>query len=131
MDTHGWVVDVGVCSDLYIAGRTEDGEDYTAEVYLVCVEFADGSVYAHKERFKGCRVDTWADDYDCGTAFIDIREEQEAKATTLALRVRLCLARGGKLDPQFWTFHRTVYGSTAYLQEVAEQTPRQRAGEPE
>jgi hypothetical protein len=131
MDTHGCAVDVGVCSDLYIAGRTEDGEDYTAEVYLVCVEFADGTVYAHKERFKGCKVEEWADDYDYGTAFIDIREEQEEKANKLASRVRNCVATGRRLDPQFWTFHRTVYGSTAYLQEVQEMTPRQRAGEPD
>jgi hypothetical protein len=127
----GQVIDVSVCSDLYVAGRTEDGEMYTAEGYLVCAEFADGSVYAHSERFKGCKIEEWADEDDHGTAFVDIREEQKAKAEKLAARVNQCVATGRKLDPQFWTFHRTVYGSSAYLHEVAEMTPRQRAGEPD
>jgi hypothetical protein len=130
MENHGWMVDVRVESDLYVAGRTEDGQDYTAEVFLVCVEFADGTVYVHNERFKGCKVEKWEDDYDYGTAFIDIRDSQKDKANRLARQVRVVAdVRGRKLDPQFWTFHRTVYGSTAYLQEVQQMTPRQRAGE--
>jgi hypothetical protein len=127
----GKILAVDVCSDLYVAGRTEDGEQYTAEVYLVCAEFADGSVYAHVERFKGCKVEQVDTEDESFTAFVDIREEQKAKAEKLAARVNQCVATGRKLDPQFWTFHRTVYGSSAYLHEVAEMTPRQRAGEPD
>lgn len=127
----GKLIAVDVCSDLYVAGRTDDGEEYTAEVYLVCAEFENGEVYAHVERFKGCKVEQVDTEDDSFTAFIDIREEQKAKAERLALRVRQCVATGRKLDPQFWTFHRTVYGSRAYLQEVEQMTPRQRAGEPD
>lgn len=128
---NGKVIAVDVCSEMYVAGRTEDGE-YTAEVYLVCAEFDSGEVYAHVERFKGCKVEEWADEDDYGTAFIDIREEQKAKAERLALRVRAwVIGEGRKLDPPFWTFHRTVYGSTAYLTEVQQMTPRQHAGEPD
>jgi hypothetical protein len=127
----GKILAVDVCSDLYSAGRTEDGEDYTAEVYVVCAEFANGEVYAHVQRFKGCKVEQVETEDDSFTAFIDIRPEQKAKAELLASRVRACVETGRKLDPQFWTFHRTVYGSNAYLQEVAEMTPRQRAGEPD
>jgi predicted regulator of Ras-like GTPase activity (Roadblock/LC7/MglB family) len=125
------ILDVRVESDLYVAGRTEDGGDYTAEVFLVCAEFENGEVYAHVQRFKGCKVEQVETEDDSFTAFIDIREEQKAKAERLAQRVRVCIESGRHLDQAFWAFHRTVYGSTAYLAEVQQMTPGQRAGEPD
>jgi len=132
MDKNTVIVDVRVESDLYVAGRTEDGEDYTAEVFIVCIEYASGLVFAHKSHFKGCRVEKWITEDDSGTAFVDIRTEQKAKAEHLARRVKQAIESGGFLDmTAYWYERRAAYGSTAYLQEVAEMTPRQRAGEPD
>jgi hypothetical protein len=125
----GKIFNVGVASDLYYAGTTEDGERYTAELYFVCVEFEGGEVYAHNVTFPGCRVEE--PDEGGGPYFIDVRMEAEAKAERLAARVSAAVAAGSTLDGSQWNFHRTIYGSSAYLQEVAEMTPRQRAGEPD
>lgn len=117
---------IEVASELYRAGRTEDGEDYIAEIYLVTVEFAGGEVYAHKVSFPGCKVEQDEEGYD---HFGDIRPQQEARAQSLCDRVQRHIAAGGSLDMSHWSFWRTVYGSRAYLTEVAEMTPAQRAGE--
>lgn len=120
------LIQVDVVSELYKAGRTEDGEDYIAEYYFVAAEFSDGEVYAHKTSFLGCKVEQDEEGYD---HFGDIRPESEARAKALCARVQAHVAAGGKLDMDQWRFWRTVYGSGAYLAEVAEMTPRQRAGE--
>lgn len=127
------IVNVEIGSDLYKAGVTEDGQDYIAENYFVAVEYANGEVYAHNEVFLGCRVEEPPadDDWACGPHFVDVRLEAQAKAERLCARVQAAVKAGKALDGRFWHFHRTVYGSRAYLQEVAEQTPRQRAGEPD
>lgn len=124
----GKILNVGVASDLYFVGYTEDGERYEAECFYVAAEFANGEVYAHRVTFPGCRVE--ADDEGINH-FVDIRVEAEAKAERLAARVVAAVAAGGYLDSAAWVFQRTVYGSSAYVQEVAEMTPRQRAGEPD
>jgi hypothetical protein len=127
----GKILSCYVDSELYQAGRDEDGQPYTAEVYLVCLEFKSGEVYAHNEHFKGCNPQEVDDGEEVFTYFEDIREQAKARADKLQARVQACLDKGGKPDPQFWHFHRTIYGSGAYLQEVAEMTPSQRAGEPD
>jgi hypothetical protein len=54
-------------------------------------------------------------------------EEQKAKAERLCARVLRHVEAGGKIDMDHWTFYRTVYGTQAYLDEVAAMTPEQRA----
>jgi hypothetical protein len=117
---------IEVASELYRAGRSDDGTDYTAEVYLVTVEFQGGEVYAHNVSFPGCKVEQDEEGY---SHFGDIRPEAEARANSLCARVQAHVAAGGTLDMAQWSFWRTVYGSGAYLSEVAGMTPRQRAGE--
>jgi len=121
------IVEVDICSDLYRAGRTEDGEEYTAEVYRVTVGFANGEVYAHRISFPGCEVEA---DEEGISHFADVRVSAMAKAERLKSRIEAAVAAGRALDMANWAFYRTIYGSSAYLQEVAEMTPEQRAGEP-
>ena len=45
-----------IVSDLYQAGRTEDGDAYTAEVYYVMAEDEDGNRWQHFAAFPGCEV---------------------------------------------------------------------------
>jgi hypothetical protein len=127
------IVNVEVASDLYKAGVTEDGQDYIAENYFVVVEYANGEVFRHTETFLGCRVEeAGPEDEDWGCVnFADVRLEAQAKAERLCARVQEAVVKGRTLDERCWHFYRTIYGSGAYLQEVAEQTPRQRAGEPD
>jgi hypothetical protein len=120
------ILEVGVCSDLYVAGRTEDGEQYTAEVYRVAVGFANGEVYVHRVSFPGCEVEK---DEEGIQHFGDIRVQALAKAERLKARVENALASGKALDMSNWVYHRAIYGSRAYVEEVSEMTPLQLAGE--
>ena len=120
------LLSVYVDSVLYEAGRSEDGQPYTAECYLIVAEFVGGEVYAHAVRFKGCSVEV---DEEGEKHFVDVRTEAAAKAEHLCARINACVAHGTELDLAHWHFHRNVYGTSAYLAEVAEMTDRQRAGE--
>jgi hypothetical protein len=120
------VVSVEVGSDLYVAGRSDDGTDYTAEVYLVIVEFADGQRWAHSRTFPGCNVEQDEEGY---SHFGDIRVAAEADASRLADRVRAALTAGRVLNDAHWNDYYPVYGSRPYLEEVAGMTDAQRAGE--
>jgi hypothetical protein len=126
------IVDIRIEGDLYVAGRTEDGEDYIAENFMVCVEFAYGEVYRHKTMWLGCKVHE-ADPEDdwYGIGFEDIREASRASAERLLARVTEHVGKGGTLNMDHWTFRRTSYGSRAYLDECAMMTPAQLAGENE
>jgi hypothetical protein len=106
------VVNVEVGSDLYLAGRTEDGLDYTAEVYIVVVEFADGTRWAHKTSFRGCEVEV--DNEDGYKFFKDVRDAAQAKANALCNRVTFAVDAGRTLDRACWVDYFPVYGSGAY-----------------
>lgn len=122
------IVDVVVASDLYEAGRTEDGEQYTAELYYVLVEFENGARLRHKTSFPGCEAICSPDEEDYGMVFFkDIRAEASTKAERLADRVLLALEQGRSLDYTYWHEADPVYGSRVYLDKVAEMTPEQRA----
>lgn len=122
------IVDVAVASDLYEAGRTEDGEQYTAELYYVIVEFMNGARMRHKSSFPGCEAISSWDEEDYGMVFFkDIRAEAIAKAERLADQVRLALEQGRSLDYKYWNDAEPVYGSRVYLDLVADMTPEQRA----
>ena len=104
---------VEVGSDLYLAGITEDGEEYLAESYYVEVESHRGDRWQHERVYAGCRVDQ--DEW--GTGFENIRDEAKAQAERLAERVREHLAQGGSLDMTHWHPARPAYGSAAYSDE--------------
>ena len=73
--------DIGVDSDLYKAGVTEDGYDYTAELYYVVIDLEDGRRFKSNAYFVGCKTGF---DEEGESFFQDIREEAKAKAKELA-----------------------------------------------
>lgn len=112
-----------VTSDLYVAGKTEEGEEFVAERFFVAAEFDNGMRFAHNHSFPGCKVEECGE----GTAFLDIRAEAEAAANALRDRVNAV----GKMNGAYWTEIEPVYGSLTYERAVLMMTPRQRAGEEE
>lgn len=123
MTTNKYNFQAFVSSSLYVAGLTEDGEEFIAERFFVAAEFDNGMRFAHNHDFDGCKVET----HDEGKAFIDIREEAEAAANALRDRVNAA----GKMHGEYWHEMEPGYGSPAYERAIAMQTPRQRAGEEE
>jgi len=109
---------VGVVSDLFDAGRTNDGERFAAEVYYVVVENNAGRRWASYDRFYGAR--RVVDDEDGWVGFEDLREEASAAAETLAAATKKVLAAGGKLS--YECFHQIdpAYGSRAYIADGIE-----------
>jgi len=116
----GTTTEVRVESEIYVAGQDEFGTDFTAESYHVGVFFLDGSSLRHKVNYDGAEVETSPDGFDF---FGDVREEAKAAAEQLATRVQAA----GAINPDHWYEGRTVYGTPAYLDEVALMTPEQRA----
>lgn len=112
-----------VTSELYVAGRTDDGEDYTAERYLVAVEFDNGMRYVHGHTFPGCV--RHVDPEDGGQFFEDVREAAEADANKLVARINA----HGSICLDHWHEFNPVYGSKAYVADVATKTKLQLAGE--
>jgi len=103
---------VSVTSDLYVAGRTEDGDAYTAEAYFVMAEAEDGSRLFHSVAFRGCEA-RW--DAEEGFAYFrDIREETRGRAQALADRISVHLAAGGRLCEDHWVEGDPAYGSEAF-----------------
>lgn len=100
----------GVTSDVYEAGRTEDGQSYTAELYYVMAEDGSGNRWGHIAHFRGCIVIC---DSEGIARFEDIRANARSRATTLLNKI---VAGGGKLDMMRWNIIRPVYGSSAYQQ---------------
>ncbi len=97
-----------IASDLYVAGRTEDGQDYTAEVYFITATNARGDRWRHETTFPGCARENDEEGY---THFADIRAQAMEKAKTLIARME---ARG-TINLQHWSEDRPVYGSNAYV----------------
>jgi hypothetical protein len=100
--------DVG--SDLYLAGRTEDGQDFTAELYYVMAEDASGNRWRHETNFPGADAQRDEDGY---WHFGDVREAAQRAAEQLLARIERA---GGQLDLTHWREARPAYGSAAYVQ---------------
>jgi hypothetical protein len=109
---------VAAVSDLFDAGRTNDGERFAAEVYYVVVENNAGRRWASYDRFYGARRVV---DDEGWVGFDDLREEASAAAEALASATRRVLAAGGKLS--YEDFHQIdpAYGSRAYIADGIEE----------
>lgn len=105
-------VTIEIGSDLYVAGRTEDGHEYTAEVYFVVATNARGDRWRHASSFPGCKTESDEEGY---THFADIREQAQRDAQTLVDRIQSRINAGGALNLQHWHEDRPVYGSSAYV----------------
>jgi hypothetical protein len=72
-----------IISELYVAGMTEDGEDYIAERFAL-MSNSFGRDYQVSPFFNGCRVEQ---DHETGmTFFIDIRKDAIAQAEAYTAR---------------------------------------------
>jgi len=107
-----------VASDLFDAGRTEDGTPFIAEVYYVILENAAGRRFRHNATFSG--VEVLVDDYEGGTYFVDRREEATAKAERLAARVNAAIKAGRGVDFDLWDEVDPAYGSDEYIGQGTE-----------
>ena len=109
---------VAAVSDLFDAGRTNDGERFAAEVYYVVIENGAGRRWASYDRFRGARRVV---DEEGWVGFDDLREEASAAAEALASATRRVLESGGKLS--YEDFHQIdpAYGSRAYIADGIEE----------
>jgi hypothetical protein len=98
----------GVESDLYVAGRTEDGENYTAEMFFVVAEDDNGNRWRHPETFAGCRA--MFDEENDWPYFVDVRAAAQASAQRLLATERAAAS----VDLTQWYELPPVYGSPAY-----------------
>ena len=99
-----------ITTDVYVAGiRSDDGMPYTAEVYCVQAEAADGRRWNHHAQFAGCKVGMCVETGE--TYFADVRQDAQARAQRLLDRI---LAAGGSIDLTHWSEGRPAYGSDAY-----------------
>jgi hypothetical protein len=108
-------VDIGVISELYTAGTTEDGGDYVAEQYRVVARVkADGRTFKLSHYWKGCEV---VEDGEGGVCFADVRDKAEAAAELDAkgfrdLAVFDTEMRGSPANPEaVWYEAEPEYGS--------------------
>jgi hypothetical protein len=102
---------VAAVSDLYEAGRTNDGTQYSAEGFYVVVENGAGRRWASYDFFKGAEVVV---DEEGFVFFPDVREAASAAAEALAAATKEVLASGGKLSLEDWYQIDPAYGSRAY-----------------
>lgn len=109
---------VSVVSDLFEAGRTEEGRPFIAERFSVqLVAVATGRRWAHKILISGVEVEHG----DEGEVyFLDVRADAAARMERLAASVRDRLASGGRLDADFWVEVDPVYGSSEYVAQGVE-----------
>lgn len=97
-----------VTSELYQAGRRDDGTPFIAEVYFVQAEYPNGERLDHHARFPGCEVSV--SEEDGYQVFSDTREQAESRAGRLLNRI----LEGGAINRAYWSEGRPVYGSAAY-----------------
>ena len=110
--------EASVVTDLYLAGRQDDGVPFHAECFCVQVEAEDGRRWVHALTLKGCRVEV--SEEDGWSVFIDIRDEVRPVIEALAAKVNARLAAGGKLNKLHWDERSPAYGSEAYINSGAE-----------
>lgn len=120
-------MEVSYRSDLYEAGRDEDGEMVYGEAFYAYVELADGSRYAHSHSFPDT---AWADwevpegEEGPDTAGYYACDQAAAVAKVEALVAKIKAA--GDIDLRYWNAMEASYGSVAYQQQVAAMSPSQR-----
>jgi hypothetical protein len=102
-------MEFAIVSDLYVAGRTEEGREYTAEVYFVMAEDEQGNRWTHYAHFPGCEVGT---DDEGLPFFSDVRDVAKARAGHLLDRI---LESGGAMNLSHWRDTSPAYGSAAYI----------------
>lgn len=99
-----------IVSDLYSAGRAEDGTDFHAEVYYIQAQSEIGLRWNHPAAFHGAKRHT---DEDGWPYFEDMREVACRKAEILLVQIQRFHASHG-IDLDKWHPAPAAYGSPAY-----------------
>ncbi|MFA7287238.1 MAG: hypothetical protein WC052_06255 [Patescibacteria group bacterium] len=103
--------DIFVVSDIFKAGVTEDGEDYTGLRYFVMAEFPSGQRWVHHERYDTTHV---MHDEDGMPYFPDRSRVAVLDVERLCACIKEHVAAGRKLNTQHWRQVDPRYGSGAY-----------------
>jgi hypothetical protein len=101
-----------VASEVFEAGRTEDGHPFIAERYYVEVSNGYGLRFRHSWTFSGVTPVTDEDGY---TYYADHREQAQKRAQKLVDRVNHALSFGYVLSEDCWREDAPVYGSDHYI----------------
>ena len=107
-------------SDVYQAGRDEDGEAVYGEAFYAVVQLADGSRFAHSYTFQDT---SWVDyefdgadeDYGIGGGYVTNQAEAVAKVEALVAKINA----SGDINLNHWSPIDPEYGSSAYQQQEA------------
>ena len=106
---------LGVVSDIYVAGRDECGTEIIGEAFFVSLQFPNGRRFAHSFSFK-----SYEKDYDAEEGMYFFRDVFEvAKGKAQALLDRMIAVGAVDLDCGAWNETYPVYGSEAYSDEEA------------
>lgn len=108
-------MELSIRSELYEAGRTEDGRPYEAEAYTVVATLADGTRFT-QGWFPGCEVVTEDTEFGVMVFYNDVRERAESKAKALLATLKLA---GVNVDDGSWSETYPVYASEAFQRQEA------------
>jgi len=110
--TQGWAFTLQ--SELYVAGKTLEGETYSAERYMVIATQKDGQRKALRERFPGCQL---VEDREMSQIlFRDVRDKAKAAAKERLEKVEVKPI----FDPEDeWLEIDPAYGSPFYEQLIS------------
>ncbi len=111
-----------VHSDLYAAGRTEDGEDFVAKCYYVVAENERGRRWRHQDTFRGVIVRHTEE----GPAFVDNSTEAFGHAQRIVETCQRPRVVAIPVETQ-WIEIDPAYGSEAYTAAEADIVLRERA----
>ncbi|WP_349432811.1 hypothetical protein Q9L42_020605 (plasmid) [Methylomarinum sp. Ch1-1] len=108
----------GIACNLHEYGKTEDGETYIGEMYLLIITDSSGNRFAYHEVFHGCSPTSVDDPGAPSIWFEDVREEARRAAQTTLNDFK----NGGReITPEEWTPVSPEYGSQAYSDHGGEQ----------
>ena len=111
--------EVGVASDLFDAGKDQEGRSFIAERFFVeLVNIKTGRRWRHHFAINGAKREICDETFE--PYFVDLREGAVARLERLAIRVHERLAEGGRLDETQWDEVDPVYGSDEYVRQDIE-----------
>lgn len=112
--------ELGVVSELFSAGRNEDGEEVLGHIYSVLAEDKTGRRFSHIDYVKDTvRKKCDPDESDCGSYWclvLDAEQQVENKKKSLLLSENMILTDWLEVEPR--------YGSEAYCQKNQQNTLR-------
>ena len=106
--------EVQMVSDLYEAGRKDDGHPFIAERYFAQLEDANGRRWRHNAAANSA-INLGYDENGEGPYYADNRQEAQNKIGKLVARVNAHLAAGGSINFDHWYEVDPAFGSDEYI----------------